>query len=114
MDKYLLLLGFQLTQAVALGAVDGSMFRLFAASGWHGVLAGATDPANFGVLFEALVSGTWIGRLADIGEFATLLVRGVGHLPLALIALQWGVLLGLLYAERQLLQRRLQRIAAAA
>jgi hypothetical protein len=114
MDKYLLLLGFQLTQVVALGAVDGSMWRLFATSGWHGLLAGATDPANLGVLFQALISGTWIGRLADIGEFATLLVRGAGQLPLALIALQWAVLLGLLHAERWLLRRRLQRIAAAA
>lgn len=110
MDKYLLLLGFQLTQVVALGALDGSVWRTVAGRSWQDLLAGVLDPANLGVLLQVMLSGTWIGRLGEIGEFGALLVHGAGRLPLALILLQWLVLLGLLRAERVILHRRLRRI----
>ena len=65
------------------------------------------------MLFEALLSGTWIGRVADIGSLALTLGRGIHGLPLTLMLSQWLLVLLWFAAERAILTRRLQRIAAS-
>ncbi|MBK6582789.1 MAG: hypothetical protein KA739_06295 [Pseudomonadales bacterium] len=109
-EKYLLLLGFQLTQTAFLGAIDGSAWRALAERGIAGALRDL-DPDAFRLLFQTLISGTWIGRIADLGDMALAMARGAEGLPLALIALQWVAVVLWLAAERMVFERRLRRIA---
>jgi len=104
MDKYLLLIGLQLTQTAALGVIDGSLWRLLR----EGRLP-ALDAATLGNLLEMLASGTWTGRLADFGETAVALAQGLSGLPIALIGAQWVVVIGCVCLERRMLRRRLAR-----
>ena len=69
------------------------------------------DPDAFRLLFQTLISGTWIGRIADLGDMALAMARGAEGLPLALIALQWVAVVLWLAAERMVFERRLRRIA---
>ncbi|MBK6287803.1 MAG: hypothetical protein IPF49_09285 [Gammaproteobacteria bacterium] len=105
MEKYLLLLGFQLTQTAFLGAIDGSAWRALAERGIAGALRDL-DPDAFRLLFQTLISGTWIGRIADLGDMALAMARGAEGLPLALIALQWVAVVLWLAAERMVFERR--------
>ena len=104
MDKYLLLLGFQFTQTVVLGVLDPALWRALASG--EG-LAARLDVDTIGILFQTLLSGLWIGRVAEFGTLLAGAVGKTGALPIALLALQWVVLLGFLFAERRYLARRL-------
>lgn len=109
MDKYLLLIGLQLTQTAALGAIDGSLWQLLRDGAWLRHLA-ELDAATLGSVLETVASGTWIGRIAGIGETAVVLAQGLSGLPLALIVAQWLVVIGFLCLERRVLRRRLAQI----
>jgi hypothetical protein len=113
MDKLLLLLGFQLSQTAFIGLIDGSMWRLIKAGmPTDVVLRFDADTLLMGL--QLLLSGTWIGRLSDLGDITVALVQGLETLPLALIALQWLAVLLWFMAGRLVLQRRLRRIEARA
>jgi hypothetical protein len=104
MDKYLLLFGFQFTQTVVLGVLDPALWRALASG--EG-LAARLDVDTIGILFQTLLSGMWIGRVAEFGTLLADSVGKTGALPIVLLAAQWVVLLGFLYAERRFLARRL-------
>ena len=108
MDKYLLFFAFQLTQGVVLGALDPRLWRAAAAGNWQQTL-GQLDAEAFGLVLQTLLSGTWVGRLADT---CRLLADAVGSsaLPMTLMLLQWVVLIGFMLFERRVLARRLARI----
>ena len=112
MDKYLLLLGFQLTQTVVIGAIDPTLWKALASGSWRPD-AGSIDLEALGALAQAALSGTWIGRVTEFGTLLGGLLDGAHGLPVALIALQWAAVIGLLVVERRVLARRLARIEAA-
>lgn len=112
MDKYLILIGFQLTQTAVFGAIDGSAGRLLTVDGWRQALAGIDTDAPL-LLLQTLLSGTWIGKLAELGDLAVALAKGAQGLPLLLVLLQWAAVLLLVAAERRVLARRLERIGSA-
>ena len=112
MDKYLILIGFQLTQTAVLGVIDGSAWRLLSGGRWQEALAGLDADAPL-LLLQALLSGTWIGKLAELGDLAVALATGARGLPLLLVLLQWAAVLLLVAAERRVLARRLERIGSA-
>lgn len=106
MDKYLLLFGFQLTQTMVLGALDPALWRALAGGAW-GESAQRLDGEALGLVFQTLLSGTWVGRLSEVGELLARAAGGIGSLPLTLLALQWLALFGFLLLERRVLARRL-------
>jgi hypothetical protein len=108
MDKFLLLLGFQFTQGVLLLSLDTSTWQAIATQGFVAWLEGI-DVSAPDVVFDALLSGTWIGRLSDVANFAALLVRDAGGLPLLFIAGQVVVISGYFWLERRMLARTLRR-----
>jgi hypothetical protein len=109
MDKYLLLFGFQLSQTVVLGALDSALWRALTDGAWR-ESAGRFDAEALGVVLQTLLSGTWIGRLSEIGELLARAAGGIGSLPLALMALQWFALVAFLVVEQRVLARRLAGI----
>jgi len=111
MDKYLLLFGFQLTQTLVLGAANPALWEALSAGRWQPGLDG-WDLEALGALVQTLLSGTWVGRVAEFGSLLGNLASGVGALPLALLAAQWVAVVGLLVLERRVLARRLSRLEA--
>ena len=109
MDKYLLLFGFQLTQTLTLGALNPSVWRALEEGTWLDSARGL-DGEALGLVAQTLLSGTWVGRLSEIGELVGRAANGVGSLPLALLLAQWVVLVGFLMMERRVLARRLAAI----
>jgi hypothetical protein len=104
MDKYLLLIGFQFTQTVVLGVLDPALWRALASG--EG-LAARLDADALGLLFQTLLSGSWLGRVADFGALLASSVDRTGALPLVLLTAQWVALIAFLVVERRFLARRL-------
>lgn len=113
MDKYLILLGLQLTQSAVFLAVDGSAWRALVREDL-GQLASGLDLNALVMLFETLIGGTWVGKIAELGQTAVALVHGVEGVPLWIIGAQWLTLAGWFALERHVLQRRLRAIEQAA
>lgn len=111
MDKYLLLLGFQLTQTAVIGATDPALWAALGSGTWHWD-PGSIDLEALGALAQAALSGTWLGRVTEFGNLLGGLLSGAHGVPLGLIVLQWAAVIGLLVVERRVLARRLARIEA--
>jgi hypothetical protein len=112
MDKYLLLIGFQLTQTAVIGATSPAVWDALQSGSWK-LDAGRLDLQAFGVLAQAALSGTWLGRVTEFGNLLGGLLTGAHGLPLALLLVQWGAVIALLIVERRVLARRLSRLEAS-
>src|SRR5262245_5036410 len=108
MDKYFLLLGFQVAQTLVVGAIDPGLWNALSNGSWH-LDPGTLDLEALGALGQTVLSGTWVGRVAEFGTLAGGLFSGARGLPVALIALQWSAVVALLVLERRVLARRLAR-----